>query len=209
MEAKCVPGGKVNLWLLVLVVALVVGLGGTAAACGGRTQRRRAAARRDLDHDDPEADHYDHDGLHDDHERGAHHNHPGRARDRDHSRHPLHDPEGRVGSPVTRRVCPERGGPLAPGGDAAWGHANKTWLQAWATKVAQRGAVVFVPDWGRAISNYGSTITPATIGGEELRASARRRDRRYRCHRAFRPGHRRALWRGPRAPHALRPFRRS
>ena len=47
---------------------------------------------------------------------------------------------------------------------------NKTWLQAWAIKVARRGAVVFVPDWGRAISNYGSTITPATISGEELHA---------------------------------------
>lgn len=48
--------------------------------------------------------------------------------------------------------------------------ADKTLLQAWAIKVAQRGAVVFAPNWGRAISHYGETITPETISGKELRA---------------------------------------
>ena len=40
--------------------------------------------------------------------------------------------------------------------------ANKgySYYPDWATKVAQRGAVVFVPDWGIVINKFGDPSAP-------------------------------------------------
>jgi len=169
METKCVPGGKVNLWLLALVVALVVGLGGTAAACGGEETTTTVAGATSTTTTLRLT------------------TTTTTASTTTTSVAPTTTTQAGLEIEITRDIpyMTQREGwdpPLldvyAPREAGPWplvvmlhgATLNKTWLQAWGTKVAQRGAVVFVPDWGRAISNYGSTITPATIGGEELRA---------------------------------------
>jgi predicted esterase len=50
--------------------------------------------------------------------------------------------------------------------------ANKgySYYPDWATKVAQRGAVVFVPDWGIVINKFGM-FGPVTLTPKELRAA--------------------------------------
>lgn len=48
------------------------------------------------------------------------------------------------------------------------GSLRKYWLTGWAVKVAQRGAVVFVPDWGLLVSQ--ASLSPATVGPKELQA---------------------------------------
>ena len=53
MKAKFLPAAQVDRWLLVSVVvlltALIVGLGGLVAACGG-TETTTTSRERDLDH---------------------------------------------------------------------------------------------------------------------------------------------------------------
>jgi predicted esterase len=48
---------------------------------------------------------------------------------------------------------------------------GKHYLTAWATKVAQRGAVVFVPDWGIVINSFANPFRSATLTPQELRAA--------------------------------------
>jgi hypothetical protein len=48
---------------------------------------------------------------------------------------------------------------------------GRTYLNAWATKVAQRGAVVFVPDWGIVINSFANPFRSVTLTPQELRAA--------------------------------------
>ena len=50
------------------------------------------------------------------------------------------------------------------------GGLPRYWLTGWAVKAAQRGAVVFVPDWGVTVSQQ--SFSPATISPKELRVTS-------------------------------------
>ena len=50
------------------------------------------------------------------------------------------------------------------------GGLPRYWLTGWAAKAAQRGAVVFVPDWGVAVSQQ--SFSPATISPRKLRVTS-------------------------------------
>ena len=60
---------------------------------------------------------------------------------------------GREGSipPLLDVWAPKRAGPWPLVVMLHGGGVNTLWLSEWATKVAQRGAVVFVPEWSRAL----------------------------------------------------------
>ena len=47
---------------------------------------------------------------------------------------------------------------------------NKMYLSTWATEVAQRGAVVFAPDWGIVIGNFANPFSPVILTPQEMRA---------------------------------------
>ncbi len=169
METKCLPSGKVGRLLLASVVVLVVGLGGLVAACGGtETATTGTSATSTTQPVTPT--------------QAVTPTEAATTSSVAAITSTTTAPEIEIVRDIPYMAQREGWDPplldvYAPQETGPWplvvmlhgATLNKTWLQAWAIKVAQRGAVVFVPDWGRAISNYGGTITPETISGEELR----------------------------------------
>jgi hypothetical protein len=63
--------------------------------------------------------------------------------------------------PLLDVYAPKQGGPWPLVVMLHGGGVGKMWLSSWATEVAQRGAVVFVPEWSRALDSELDSITAA------------------------------------------------
>ena len=143
MEGRFLPSGKVSQWLLVSVVVLVAGLGGLVAACGGSSSTTASPSTVGSTPTTVEMD-------------GVRITLDVRY---------MSQREGSL-PPLLDVYAPKHGGPWPLVVMLHGGGVNTLWLRSWATQVARRGAVVFVPEWSRLLDSELASITAA-----EFRAS--------------------------------------
>jgi Carboxylesterase family len=151
MEAKYARSSGVNRWLLVSVVVLIAGMTGAATACGGKEAATTSGTSTSTT---------------------AGPTPTATATPAINVVHDVRYMTQRTGwIPATLDVyAPKQGGPWPVVVMLHGGGLRKYWLTAWAVKVAQRGAVVFVPDWGLTVSQQ--SFSPATISPKELRVAS-------------------------------------
>ena len=207
MIPRSLLSGRVGRWLLVLVVALAAGLGGLAAACGsseapatstGATSTTQAVTTtiQPLTTSSQTA-------------ATAQTTTSTQATTTASPAHEIQvfkdirfmSERNADRPPLLDVYAPKQAGPwplvvMLPGGF----EPKDTYMSGWATKVAERGAVVFVPDWIRIHE------MPAT--SKELRAALIGMVGDIAAAVRFARGTGARLWRRPRQPHALRPFGR-
>jgi hypothetical protein len=160
MKATCLPSGRLNRWLFVSVVVLAVGLGGLVAACSGtKTTTTVTAAATAPAMTTTTAVTTD---------EAATTSSTGYRETQFFNIPYMTRAEGSV--PALLDVyAPQQPGPwpvvvmLHEGGD------DKMGIAPWARKVAQRGAVVFVPEWMRAVDDLFHTVLLES-SADELRA---------------------------------------
>ena len=70
--------------------------------------------------------------------------------------------------PLLDVYAPKHGGPWPLVVMLHGGGVNTMWLSDWATQVAQRGAVVFVPEWSRALDSELGSITAAEFRATQV-----------------------------------------
>lgn len=148
MKARLHPSGTVNRWLLVSGVVLVAALGGLVAACGGNEATTTSATSTST---------------------SAGSTPPATAAlDLKIVRDVRYMTQREGWIPAALDVyAPKQAGPWPVVVMLHGASLRKYWLTAWAVKVAERGAVVFVPDWGYLISQ--PSFSPATVSPRKLR----------------------------------------